>query len=244
MTCIIVKKLSMFFLSPGSNTNSKDTWDHMTRGFSNALRRKNKRSGSGAADNDKVWKFEKDMEFLLPVKQVRNTSGNMVGIDVPFMSVRYEDSQERQESSNHSVTQQEDGYSDATVDITNELIDDTMPHPPQGQKKQKVGRPRPTPEVDADDTKDIIALIKQRQENKSSDSPRLNFFRSLMPTIDSFDEDQFMKLQIDIIQAVQKQKNSVNYDINRPASSSSVTSMDSYYTQQTVNENVQKFCYY
>ena len=56
--------------------NDKVTWGHLARGLSNALRREDIRSGSGGS-SDKEWRFENNMFFLLPFKQIRNTSGNI-----------------------------------------------------------------------------------------------------------------------------------------------------------------------
>ncbi|GFO46870.1 transcription factor adf-1 [Plakobranchus ocellatus] len=66
-------------LPAGTKTTSKAIWESLSRSFSNALRRKkNKPSGSDAG-SDKDWKFEKDLMFLLPVKTLRQTSGNLPG---------------------------------------------------------------------------------------------------------------------------------------------------------------------
>ncbi|GFO22265.1 hypothetical protein PoB_004877000 [Plakobranchus ocellatus] len=52
----------------------------MSRKLSNALRRKkNKSSGSD-------WKFEKNLMFLLPVKNLRQTPGNPPGPDLDTTS--------------------------------------------------------------------------------------------------------------------------------------------------------------
>ncbi|GFR89765.1 transcription factor Adf-1 [Elysia marginata] len=56
----------------------KDVWESLVRCNNNALLRvkANKKSGSGA-DNSKPWKFLKQMEFLNPIKIIRNSKGNL-----------------------------------------------------------------------------------------------------------------------------------------------------------------------
>ena len=56
--------------------DSKSTWDQLSKGFSNVLRIKNKKSGSGASDK-RGRKFEKELMFLLPFKQSKATSSNL-----------------------------------------------------------------------------------------------------------------------------------------------------------------------
>ena len=58
--------------------DSKTIWDQLSKGFSNVLRRKNKKSGSGAGE-EKEWKFMKELMFLLPLSTVksRSTASNL-----------------------------------------------------------------------------------------------------------------------------------------------------------------------
>ncbi|XP_059163275.1 uncharacterized protein LOC131946491 [Physella acuta] len=59
---------------PGVTIGAKTTWDQLTRGFCNALKRKNRKSGRGSA-NKKEWKFQEDMMFLIPAKKSRAMPG-------------------------------------------------------------------------------------------------------------------------------------------------------------------------
>ena len=191
----------LFFIFTG--TNAKETWDHMTRSHSNALKRKDKRSGSGATI-DKEWKFEKDMMFLLPVKQLRNPYGNMPTSISDDCKCYFDDSQ--------VSPQPQENTQDDNADIKTEILlptadtsTNTFGHLFENSSRQMK---RKHPFMD-EDTNDIntITCIKQRQIEKSNDSPRLNFFRSMMPIIDKLNDDQFMNLQMDFIQAVQRQNN-------------------------------------
>ncbi|XP_005094822.1 uncharacterized protein LOC101859160 [Aplysia californica] len=179
----------------GSNTHAKDTWENMTRSFSNALKRKDKRSGSRAG-NDKEWKFEKDMMFLLPVKQLRYTSGYK-----PETSeqTNFDDCQDNPQSQTYTGV-------DNTPDGDNNHLENLPDAGRQKFEKAHKKKKRKQACTDNEDTNYLIKLVKQRQVEKLDDSPRLNFFRSMMPIIDSFDDDQFMNLQMDFIQAVQRQK--------------------------------------
>ena len=44
------------------------------------------------------------------------------------------------------------------------------------------------------------------EQRSLAESSRLDFFKSLMPAVNHLDEDQFLALQIDVIQAVQRHK--------------------------------------
>ena len=64
-------------------------------------------------------------------------------------------------------------------------------------------KPKQVKKSRSNDEDAILAIIKQRQEEKSKESHRLGFFKSLMYSVDSLTESQFMGLQMDFIQALQ-----------------------------------------
>ena len=150
--------------------DSKTICDQLSKGFSNVLRRKNKKSGSGAGE-EREWKFEKELMFLLPFKQSRATASN-------FECERNSDEETFNNTSSESVN---------------------TPKP----KRLKVNRS--TTDEDA-----ILQMLKKRQEEKSKESPRLGFFKSLMKSVDSLSESEFMGLQMDFIQALQARTNNQN----------------------------------
>ena len=146
--------------------DSKTTWDQLSKGFSNVLRRKNKKSGSGASD-EREWKFEKELMFLLPFKQSRATWSNL--------DARMEQYSERCSGIEGSVT---------SPDV------ERAPKP----KRQK--------KSSSNDEDVILGMLRQRQEEKSKESQRLGFFKSLMTSVDKLTESQFMGLQMDFIRSL------------------------------------------
>ncbi|XP_056629799.1 uncharacterized protein LOC130440569 [Diorhabda sublineata] len=58
--------------------NAKETWEKLRRCFTNALnRRRNKNNGEGTKKMH-PWKYEKEMSFLLPSIDTRNTQNNLL----------------------------------------------------------------------------------------------------------------------------------------------------------------------
>ncbi|XP_005094912.1 uncharacterized protein LOC101858478 [Aplysia californica] len=201
----------------GTHMKAKATWDMLTKSYSNALRRKLKRSGSGA-DNEKDWKFQKEMMFLLPAKQLRLSYGNHPNIEQD-MDLRYCDHIDSRDSTElHAVA------SELDIAIEKDNPINLVTSPPQdsysstSESQDQIGLPRCRrrreetrgvnkcrgEEIQSD--AEILNLLKQRQAEKSKESPRLNFFRSIMETVDSLDQYQFMNFQMDVIQALKKQK--------------------------------------
>ncbi|XP_068234559.1 uncharacterized protein [Palaemon carinicauda] len=140
------------------------------------------------------------MEFLIPVKQVRSAFGYIPerGYDT---SNSYDDSNDSfiglsQPDMEIDHFREEDDLGKLTVQRETEAS--RYMQPPQTKQESQ--------DQIEDETSTILKMTKERQADKSKVSVRLNFFRSLMPIIDSFDDDQFMKLQIEMIQAVQKVK--------------------------------------
>ena len=68
-------------------------------------------------------------------------------------------------------------------------------------KRQKVNR-----YTNADEDA-ILQMLRKRQEEKSKESSRLGFFKSLMKSVDALNESEFMGLQMDFIQALQARTN-------------------------------------
>ena len=181
--------------------SSKTIWDQMTRGFSNALRRKDKRH-----DNDIVWKFERDMMFLLPAKKQRMASSIYpeTGVDsnedssdsflVPKPEMPGADDAV-EEDGDEQVTAGIPLWTEENSQIQNQLENQSEPH--DNTKRLSIAN------VSHASTRNPV---KQQRVQNLAESPRLNFFRSLMPTIDSFDEDQFLNVQMEIIKAIQKVK--------------------------------------
>ena len=189
----------------------------MTKSFSNALRRqKNKPSGSEAGTErvEREWKYTKDMMFLLPVKTTRKASGN---VEVPDLNTNtsrnyYIDKEERLRfQSQYDVADDQPDFVDhPSQDDTQFCQFETKPtvmtdwdRMQELPKKRKVVQ-----ETNIDDTTNtILEIMKQHSQlEQSKESIRLNFFRSIMPSIDSLDEDHFVSFQMDVLQALQKQK--------------------------------------
>lgn len=135
--------------------------------------------------------------FLLPVKTLRQTSGNLPGSHLDTTSnedsFRFQsESEEGDENSSQGDTQVQ------TTEIPKKIV---------SSMQQPVRKRKAVPNMEHDDTNTtILEMMKQRQAQKLQESPRLNLFRSLMPSVDNLDEEQFLNFQMDVIQALQRQK--------------------------------------
>ena len=180
--------------------------------------------------------------FLLPVKTLRKTSGNVPGPDLDTSSNEdnFNSQSEFKDVDENSSQIDVDTQVEATIGIQKEAMS-SMQKPVSKRKEvvsrmQKPGIKRKgdvssmqnpvikrkeivssiqkpvrkckaEPNFEHDDTPTTsLEMMNQRHAEKSKESPRLNFFRSLMPSIDNLDEEQFLNFQIDVIKALQKQK--------------------------------------
>ena len=167
--------------------------------------------------------------FLLPVKTLRKTLGNVPGPLLELDTASNEGSLSFQSESENvdESSSQRDTRVETTIGIKKEVssiqgpvserkeVVSSMQKPVSERKEvvssmQKPVRKRKAmPNIEHDDTTSgttILKMMKQRHAEKWKESPRLNFFRSLMPSIDNLNEEQFLNFQMDVIQALQKQK--------------------------------------
>ncbi|GFO29540.1 transcription factor adf-1 [Plakobranchus ocellatus] len=183
-------------LPAGTKTNSKAIWESLSRSFSNALRRKKNNPSGSDAGSDKDWKFKKDLMFLLPVKTLRQTSGNLPGPDLDTTSSENSFSFQFEPEDVGENSSQGDTQVESTTGIPKEVVSSMQEH----ERKRKA-----VPNIEHDDTiTTVLEMMKQRQAEKSKESPRLNFFRALMPSADNVNEEQFLNFQMDVIQALQR----------------------------------------
>ncbi|GFS18908.1 transcription factor Adf-1 [Elysia marginata] len=173
----------------GTTCTPKDVWESLVRCNNSALLRvkANKKSGSGA-DNSKPWKFLKQMEFLNPIKIIRNSKGNLP--------------QERDEDDILQTAMIEADVSSEgeEVDVPEQLVAvvEKRAGSEQGGKKHKKKK------VDDNDD-DIISLLRKKIERKP-ESPRMGFFNSIMPRVETLDDDRFQELQLHTLQLLKKLK--------------------------------------
>ncbi|GFS12626.1 hypothetical protein ElyMa_006702500 [Elysia marginata] len=145
----------------------------------------NKKSGSGA-DNFKPWKFLKEMEFLNPNKIIRNSKGHLP--------------QERDEDDVlQTAIIEADVWSEGEeVDVPEQLVAvvEKRAGSEQGGKKHTKKK------VDDNDD-DIISLLRKKIERKP-ESPRMGFFNSIMPRVETLDDDRSQEFQLQTLQLLKK----------------------------------------
>lgn len=180
-------------LPAGAKKTSKAIWESLSRSFSNALRRKKNNPSGSDAGSDKDWKFEKDLMFLLPVKTLRQTPGYLLEPDLDMTS--------NEDSFSFQFEREEVDEGDTHVETITEIPKEAVSSMQEPVRKRKT-----VPNIEHDGiTTTVLEMMKQQQAEKSKESPRLNFFRSLMPSVDHLDEEQFLNFQMDVIKALQRQ---------------------------------------
>ncbi|GFO02112.1 hypothetical protein PoB_002861700 [Plakobranchus ocellatus] len=136
--------------------------------------------------------------FLLPVKTLRQTSGNLPGPDLDTTGNEGSFSFQFEPEDVDENSSQGDTQIETTTGILKEVV---------SSMQEPVRKRKAVPNIEHDDTTTtILEMMKQQQAEKSKESPRLNFFRALMPSVDNLNEEQFLNFQIDVIQGLQRQK--------------------------------------
>lgn len=134
--------------------------------------------------------------FLLPAKTLRQTSG---------LPGSHLDTTSNEDSFSFQV-ELEDGDENSSQGDTQVPTTTGIPKEVVSNMQEPIRKRKAVPSIEHDDTNTtILEMMKQRQAEKSKESPRLYFFRSLMPSVDNLDEEQFLKFQIDVLKALQLQ---------------------------------------
>lgn len=193
----------------GETKTTKEIWDDLMRGFANALRRSQKR---GNTHGDKEWKFENDMSFLMSAKKHRlsGTGFSEVGSDTDLYGEDNGESSFEQielksePAQQHGSEDEDDEF--RTIHLPHWSDDSSGLHPIQKVQQEimaefKAMKRKRSCNCDCATKKRSVDALDLEE------SPRLNFFRSLMPIVVSLDDDQFLNLQLEVIRAVQKVKN-------------------------------------
>ena len=136
--------------------------------------------------------------FLVPVKKSRATTGS---IDVIIQS------DEESNSSHQDETQAQDTDFIAVAEEivvgekTTKELGAQLYGAPTPMKRLKLNQKRI--QTDNDD-EELMKLLRQRQEQKNTESTRLHFFRSILPKVDSLTDDEFLDFQVDVLQLLRK----------------------------------------
>ena len=138
------------------------------------------------------------MMFLVPVKKSRATTGS-IGVIIQ--------SDEESNSSHQDETQAQDTDFIAVAEEivvgekTTKEVGAQLYGAPTLMKRLKLNQKRI--QTDNDD-EELMKLLRQRQEQKNTESTRLHFFRSILPKVDSLTDDEFLDFQVDVLQLLRK----------------------------------------
>ncbi|GFO39897.1 transcription factor adf-1 [Plakobranchus ocellatus] len=190
----------------GVDIHAKIAWEQLTRCYANVLKRKDRRSESGAISSTKEWRYERDMMFLIPVKKTRwpCSAGNIV-TDIKVDNDSNMCDNELSQSDSLTSIRLEDAFN-AEEEIWNnsengnDYKEDYRDH---GTEESANQINHINGSVDAFHFHGQDRKVK-RACKKSKKSHRLTFFKSLMPMIDNLTDDEFLDFQVNIIQDLKR----------------------------------------
>ncbi|XP_064620757.1 uncharacterized protein LOC135483692 [Lineus longissimus] len=198
------KEIDKMLLPFKKGVCAKDVWEKLNKAYNSANnRRKTRVSGIGTCDISR-WKFGKAMDFVSKVKTKRITTCNVdsgeiyddqLSTDSDEGSILKEAVKEagifnQQESDNGG---DDFAISESTQKKPKEVIT-SLPKSKYAVKNQKRKASQEKDEYDYGLEK---AIQKRIEENK--ESVRLKFFNSIMPKVDSMNDDTFLDFQIDVL---------------------------------------------
>ncbi|XP_041372754.1 uncharacterized protein LOC121386024 [Gigantopelta aegis] len=174
--------------SSSMGTTHKVIWESLIHCHCNALQRTRtkKKSGSGA-DNSKPWKFLKQMEFLIPIKDIRNSKGHLPEASDEESETDADILQAAMEEAD--IVSEGDG-----VDVPEQAVDmvEKRKGSEQGGRKQKKKK--------VEDNEDPILSLMRKKLERKPESPRIGFFNSIMPRVETLEEDLFQEFQLQTLQ--------------------------------------------
>jgi len=163
-------------------------------------------SGDGAGSS-KQWVFMKSMSFLKVVKEKRSTTGNLgsshVAVDLDESSCSVDDST--------NILERAVRWSGIINEVEDADDEDNLTDPPSRPPTPSVLRPTSNESVvkqkscskrRAEESEAaLFQSIKRRLDEKSvaRECPRMGFFKSLMPKIQSLTDDQFIEFQLKVL---------------------------------------------
>lgn len=196
-----------YFLSCiiGVTIGAKTTWDQLTRGFCNALKRKNRKSGNGSA-NKKEWKFQEDMMFLIPAKKSRAMPG--------YVDPGMESDESERSFLGTSVDCNVDDVLERTVHFNKvTVIDGPVKKELKGQEEVSQMKLAVTKLLNLNSKRDELIkdedeLFKcfQQHQEKKCESQRMSFFKSIMPQVDALSDNDFLDFQVEVLQMIQRKR--------------------------------------
>lgn len=221
---------------------------------------KNK-SGDGAGSS-KPWVFMESMRFLKIVKDKRSTTGNLstnnddveelnesgcsVDDNVSILEQAVKGSGILDESSITSHADDEDNLTDPPSQARASTPSVLKPTSTESVVKQKCSSKRRAEESETA----LFQSLKRRLDEKSvaRECPRMGFFKSLMPKVQSLTDDQFIEFQLKVLRDLKEVSKPVLQPIyftqevmppnmNNPGTSSDVsTSSGTVYSQESFLE--------
>lgn len=173
-------------LKEPKGTSHKDTWESLIRCHCNALQRTKKNLGSGAG-NSRPWKFIKQMEFLIPIKESRKSTGNLTEASDEETETKDGILQVVVEETDSDTVNEDDGFN-----VPEQLVAVV-----EKKKRSEQGVKQKKRKVDSEDP--IRSLMRKKLERKP-ESPRMSFFNSIMPRVEALEEDLFLEFQLQTLQ--------------------------------------------
>ncbi|KAL8564388.1 hypothetical protein ACOMHN_057410 [Nucella lapillus] len=174
-------------LNSPTGTTATDVWISLIRCHNNALARKKKKSGSGA-DKSKPWKFMEQMEFLIPIKDVRTSKGNLAQL-----------SDEESDPKEGDILQTAMDDADIRSDDDGVVVPEEAVAVAERRTGSEKEKRKPKKRKDEDNDELILSLLKKKIKRKS-ESTRMGFFTSIMPRVDALDDEQFQEFQLQTLQ--------------------------------------------
>ncbi|XP_041366857.1 uncharacterized protein LOC121381588 [Gigantopelta aegis] len=175
-------------LTAPKGTTHKVIWESLIHCHCNALQRtRTKKKLGSVADNSKPWKFLKQMEFLIPIKDIRNSKGNLPEASDEESETDADILQAAMEEAD--IVSEGDG-----VDVPEQAVDvvEKRKGSEQGGRKQKKKK--------VEDNEDPILSLMRKKLERKPESPRIGFFNSIMPRVETLEEDLFQEFQLQTLQ--------------------------------------------
>lgn len=182
-------------------------WKHLRDAFIKSEKKYKESKASGSeASKKKKYIFNEELQFLRKIYEERET---------------------------------EESYNNEKEDDNEELnappVPSTVPTVKETAKKFVLKTKLPTRQhkkIDEVDLKILQALDQKKPEEKND---KLSFFKSLLPHVDKFDDNQWLQCQMEFLQVISKFKNTYSSMTQTPNVHNQSTSQIQQFNQPSVN---------